>query len=56
MLPRYRNVCDSNFALVSPSDFDGRVLLAGNEMKPSLVFVLLFVADALEQNVRLVGF
>lgn len=41
---------------MSPSYFDGGVFLAGDEVEPAFFFVLLFVANALEQNIGLVGF
>ena len=55
MLSGDRDVRDPDLAVVAPSDLDRRVLLARDQVEPPLVPVLMLVAYALEENVRLVG-
>ena len=48
------NIGDSDFTLMSSSDFDWIILLSRNEMQASFLFVLLLVVDTLQKYVRLV--
>lgn len=54
MLAGDRDISDTDLTFMSPANFDGSVFLSGDKVKASLLFVLLSVAEAFEQDVWLV--